>query len=203
MRWFVIGLTLLANSLSWAQTPELEQAIQVVRNWLGDPDAPVEFERADKVPIGLSGPTNEYVFEAPGYHGITVDLNTMTVVAWVKEHVPLAGLPLLSDEQIKNIAFNYAKANFPYFNEFPHWETDIFKFGSPLAEERGILRSIVWVLPYFINAQGQKIPCLVTGCGVNIDPYMGGGLRVWLQIHADDFDEFNPPIFRRRKPKRA
>jgi hypothetical protein len=56
MRWFVIGLTLLANSLSWAQTPELEQAIQVVRNWLGDPDAPVEFERADKVPIGLSGP---------------------------------------------------------------------------------------------------------------------------------------------------
>ncbi|MFA0758122.1 MAG: hypothetical protein PVTTEEND_000735 [Candidatus Fervidibacter sp.] len=173
MRWLAFALILLAHQLSWAQAPELEQAIQVVRNWLGDPNAPVRFKWADDVPLGLEGPTNEYEFRAPGYIGISVDLNTMTVVDWVKEHVPSAGLPLLSDEQIKNIAFNYARANFPYFNEFPYWETDIFKFGSPLAEERGILKSIVWVLPYFINAQGQKIPCLVTGCRVNVDPYTG------------------------------
>ena len=173
VRWFVIGLVLFVHHFSWSQSPELEQAIQVVRNWLGDPDAPVEFERADKVPIGLSGPTNEYVFNAPGYSSIAVDLNTMTVVSWVKKHVFPTGLPLLSDEQIKNIAFNYAKANFPYFNEFPHWETDIFKFGSPLSKERGILKAVVLVTPYFINAQGQKIPFLVAGCRVNIDPYTG------------------------------
>lgn len=84
----------------------LNQAIQVVRNWLGDPNAVVQFKYSVDYSFDLCGPNNDYKFQA-GIYCVTVDINTMTVTSWnihPKVYVQNAqtNLPMLNEEQIKN-----------------------------------------------------------------------------------------------------
>ncbi len=170
MRWILTALGLFC-SITFAQSPELEQAIQVVRNWLGDPNAPVQFRFAEDYNVDLGGPENNFVFKTPGYRQIVVDLNTMTVVGWLRDYEPQPGPSLLSDEQVKNIALNYARKHCPYFDTFEHYEIKLYKYRNVM--NKNILDYVVTISPFFINNQGQKIPCLAIGCGVHIDPYTG------------------------------
>lgn len=48
MRWEIWFLFMIVCSVVFAQSPILDQAIQVVRSWLGDPQAKVYFVRENK-----------------------------------------------------------------------------------------------------------------------------------------------------------
>ncbi len=174
MRCLILSVSLLVllNPLCFAQSPELKQAIQVVRNWLNDPQAKVRFRRHRSFSFDLCGPRNSYDFEAPGYISIEVDLDTMRVVGWLKDYDPQPAPSQLSDEQLKNIALDYVRKHFPHFNEFEHWDVIFNKYRLRESPTEPWECAVSFGL-YFINAQGQKIPCLPVGCGVNIDPYTG------------------------------
>lgn len=179
----IIGfvIVLWASSFIVAQTQEeLNQAIQVVRNWVNKPQGEVVFVLTRDWSHDLYGPRRECEFHAPGYE-VTVDLPTMTVVGWSRylfHWVKNArtDLPLLSEDQIKSIAFNYARRHFPHFNEFPNWEITLQKskvedliFGT----EKVAIHYLADLYPSVTNPQGQKIPILTTHCGVGVDPYTG------------------------------
>ncbi len=179
----IIGffIVLWASSFIVAQTQEeLNQAIQVVRNWVNKPQGEVDFVMTTDGSIDLYGPRRDADFHAPGYE-VTVDLTTMTVVGWrrylfhwVKN--ARTDLPLLNEDQIKSIAFNYAQRHFPHFNEFPNWEITLQKgkvedliFGTGKVA----IHYLFDLHPFVTNPQGQKIPVLTTHCSVSVDPYTG------------------------------
>jgi len=60
---------------------KLNQAIQVVREWLGDPDEVVSFHGSWNLPFDLCGPSNYYEFKVLKYF-VKVDLETMKVTGW-------------------------------------------------------------------------------------------------------------------------
>lgn len=171
--WLGISFCLLCCEPNLTAQTELERAIQVVRNWLGDPKAPVTFLHEDKSSIDLFGPRMKLCFKAPLYTQIYVDLSTMKVVSWTREHTVQGDRPLLSDDEIKKIAYNYAQQNFPHFSEYRNWDISIFKFKLRTPTGGKAWSYSVDLFPYFINDQGQKVPCLTTHCGVGIDPYTG------------------------------
>jgi len=179
MRWEIGILLMVVCSIAFTQSPILDQAIQVVRNWLGDPQAEVYFSYADEAAEDLSGPRNEYVFDTTNYI-ISVNINTMKVVSWTPNlihymEIVQSDRSLLSDEQLKNIALFYASQYFPHWNEYPNWEViSIFKakFKS-LDRKKEAWFCAISLRPYFINDLGTKIPFLATCCDVRIDPYSG------------------------------
>lgn len=179
MRRLWLTLSLLWASVAFGQDPVLEKAIQVVRDWLGDPQAEVLYERSEQTPLDLEGPQNHFIFNTDRYR-VEVDVDTMEVTGWwlrLETYAESAQIdrPMLSIDQIKNIALNYARQHFPHWNEFPYWE---FGFVYPLTatnwdNTKEALIYIVSLGPYFINDAGQKIPVLTTGIGVSVDPYSG------------------------------
>ncbi len=185
---FAICLCLLFGK-SWVvmgqQDPEwekLQQAIQVVRNWLGDPNAKVRFYHDWKY-IDYSGPQNEFVFSVykdEGAFTVDVDLKTMKVTGWCFHNWDDAyigkveGLPTLPEDQIRNIAINYVQQHFPHFNEFDNWEIEVRLWHIDILElHPEIKRASVFFNPYYINENGLKIRILPVFCGVAIDPYAG------------------------------
>lgn len=174
--WFVSAMIVTA-SMTVAQT-QLEQSIQVVRDWLGDPNALVVYVGKHDSSVDFLGPRNEYVFETSGYR-VAVDLKTMKVTNWflyAYEWVDKArtDLPMLGEEQVKNIATNYIQQHFPYYNEFSNWQITVYKYQvTNLNETKSAYLYNVDFTPYIINKNGQRILVLTTSCGVNIDPYQG------------------------------
>lgn len=172
-------------SSAFGQQTELDQAIQTVRDWLGDPQAVVEFMYArdnDDV-FDLTGPQNDYVFWTVPYI-VVVNIKTMNVEGWSLHfsdyvHNARTDLPMLSEDKIRNIAFNYAQQHFPHFKEFPNWEiVSVMKNLLTNRNEAGQVLKEAWeyivqLNPYFINGAGQKIPVLSTFCNVGVDPYTG------------------------------
>ncbi len=164
VEWLILTLLMVGCSFALAQSPILDQAIQVVRDWLGDPQAEVIFVHDIDTTEDLFGPRNEYVFfvKSRNYH-ISVDINTMRVVHWFID--PLIYIdntntdqPLIEDNVLKNIAINYAKQNFPHWNEFPYWEiTSIFKTRfHNLDRTKYAWCYIIDLRPYFLDDDGKK-----------------------------------------------
>lgn len=164
---------------AFAQSPILDQAIQVVRNWLGDPQAEVYFVHDVTTVEDLFGSRNEYVFNTKDYI-FSVNIDTMKITSWSPNlthymKIVQTDLPLLNDDQLKEIAITYAKQHFLHWNEYPNWEV-VSVFKARLRDLDG--KKIAWfcsieVRPYFLNEQGMKIPFLATRCDVRIDPYSG------------------------------
>ena len=157
----------------------LQQAIQVVRDWLNNPQAKVEFMFHRNRSSELEGPVNDFHFETPYYiHEIIVNLDRMKVIGWdatfnwIEE--ARTDLPMKSEVEIIQIARNYAQQHFPYFHEFSEWETDVNPFDlSEFSFNKQVIKYIVSFSPIVINETGMKIPVLTTVCAVDIDPYEG------------------------------
>ncbi|MER3501394.1 MAG: hypothetical protein C4295_07975 [Candidatus Fervidibacterota bacterium] len=181
MRWEWLILFVSVCSVAFAQSPILDQAIQAVRNWLENPQAEVLFYGSENTSSDLFGPRNEYNFLTEDYI-VTVNLDMMKVTAWtlrLEPYVKNAQIDRdpLSDEQLKTIAFSYAKQHFPHWNEYPNWEVahiskvkvgnvDLNQIGQKIAWSCS-----VWLRPYFFSE--TKIPFLATECWIRIDPYSG------------------------------
>lgn len=179
MRWEIWFLLVAVCSVTFAQSPILDQAVQVVRNWLGDPQAEVYFVHDITTTEDLFGPRNEYVFDTKNYI-LSVNIDTMQIVSWSPNlmhymEIVRTDLPLLNDDQLKDIAITYARQHFPYWNEYPNWEVvSIFKARLRDPDEQKIAWfCAVEVRPYFLNEQKVKIPFLATNCDIRIDPYSG------------------------------
>lgn len=182
--WYSLCVLILV-SFAFGQQTTLDQAVQVVRDWLGDPQAVVEFmfEEDESTAVDLTGPRNSYEFWT-GPYIVTVNIDRMRVEGWIIHlpdyvHDARTDLPVLSEDQIRDIAFNYTQQHFPYFTEFPNWEiTPVEKDLLKNRDETGQVIKEAWAYrvqlnPYFINGAGQKIPVLSTYCIVNVDPYTG------------------------------
>lgn len=159
---------------------KLNQAIQVVREWLGDPDAVVSFHGSWNLPFDLCGPSNYYEFKVLKYF-VKVDLETMKVTGWYIDsdfYIENAqvNLPLLSESSIRDIAREYARRHFPCYNDFPNWEIIfVHEWTVPkeLSPDKEIKRYAVFLAPYYVNDAGQKIYILPVSCSVGVDPYTG------------------------------
>ncbi len=179
MRWLWFTIILLGTSIVLGQDPLLEQAIQVVRDWVGDPQAEVVYRGSQDYSFDLEGPTNCFFFRTGNYE-ITVDLDTMKVVDWgllpdAYVNSAQTDQPMLTEDEIKNIALNYAQRHFPHWDEFPYWEfVSVEKFRvTNWDDSKEAWVYIIQLSPYFINDAGQKIPVLTTMIGVSVDPYSG------------------------------
>lgn len=165
--------------------PTLLEAIETVKNFLGDPNVTPLFEdEKESREEEMIGPGKFFVFRAPGYTKITVQVDTvpMQIVSWLKDDNWLLSLdrakPLLSIEQMLQIATHYAQTHWPHWNEFPQkmilyrqhnfWTTD------PNTGEQIITKCLaVSFRPYFVNSSGTKIPFLPRVCSMVVEPYEG------------------------------
>lgn len=176
--WLVISLTIVAVTVAAAQT-QLEQAIQAVRNWLGKPDALVVYVGKMDYSMLLTGPRNSFKFETPGYR-VTVNLDTMKVTGWNRPSYAWVNkartdLPMLSEEQIKNIALNYVQQHFTHYKEFSDWKITVWRsLEENMDGTKSAYRYHVDFEPYVTNKKGQRIPILTTLCGVDVNPYGQG-----------------------------
>lgn len=176
-RAFIV-LTFWLYSVVMGQTdPVLQQSIQVVREWLNDPQAEVEFRFHVDTSLGLSGPRNAFHFRH-GIYEIIVNIDKMKIISWSIDFMDWADqartdLPEKSEAEIIHIARDYAIQHFPYFNEFSEWETTVTPFHVETFQGKEATEYIVSFTPYVTNKLGVKIPVLTTICSVDIDPYEG------------------------------
>ena len=182
-RQIAVMLVIYSWATAMGQTDQmLQQAIQVARDWLNNPQAQVEFMFHRDRSSELVGPVNDFHFEASYYiHEIIVNLDKMKVVGWdatvnwAKE--ARTDLPMnseaKSEAEIIQIARNYVQLHFPHFHEFSEWETTIEPFDLSEYANRRVIKYIVSFSPIVTNEAGTKIPVLTTVCGVDIDPYEG------------------------------
>ncbi|MGC8784209.1 MAG: hypothetical protein ACP5RN_07465 [Armatimonadota bacterium] len=205
-RWTILLLVLLlAVTPLHAEdemTPqELEQAVQVVRRWLNMPEAPVHYFVSDTGSNELTGPRRHILFEAPG--GIvTVDLLSMTVVAWSYHWLHWAkdartDLPEKSENEIRAIAWGYAQQHFPPLAEFPNWDVCVERhMMEDLFFHTGKRAALYQVdfNPSVFNTAGQKIPVLTTGCSVHVDPYTGNVVGFSFRHIPLTFTQFDPAL---------
>jgi hypothetical protein len=178
-RQIAVMLVIYSWATAMGQTDQmLQQAIQVVRDWLNNPQAEVEFMFHSDRSSGLGGSVNDFHFETPYYiREIIVNLDKMKVVGWdatvnwVEE--AKTDLPMKSEAEIIQIARNYAQQHFPHFHEFSEWETTIEPFDLSEISNKQAIKYIVSFSPIVTNGAGTKIPVLTTVCAVDIDPYEG------------------------------
>lgn len=157
--------------------PILQQAIRVVREWLNDPQAEIEFIFHNNTSLGLSGPRNEFCFKY-GIYEIIVNINEMKITGWSIDLVDWANqvhIDLLekNETEVLNIAYNYVIHHFPYFNKFPEWKKTIIPNFVKTFQEKEVVEYIVSFIPYIKNELNVKIPVLTTICSVEVDPYEG------------------------------
>lgn len=187
MRRFIFAVMMLCSNVTvWGQTDPIDQAIQVIRDFLGDPTITPRFLHKD-YGAGLAGPNNCFIFSAPGYESIHVDIDKMRIVYWSRDDnewvmAARTDLPMKSEQEIITIARQYAQQQVPQlFREFPNLELEI-KQRKALAVrfvdgEAQILKEaiqyIVGYQPYFLNSSGKKIIYAPAGCSVSVEPYEG------------------------------
>jgi len=184
-KWIVLPLALFivvlpAQAHEEVTPEEIEQAAEVVHQWLNMPDAPLRYFHSEVGSIGLSGPRRSVTFEAP-YRWVTVDLLSMRVGRWlhyfhhwVKE--ARTDLPEKTEDEIRSIAWNYVQQHFAPLSEFPHWDVRLERtLESDLFFNTGKKAAVYDVdfSPYVFSAAGQRIPVLTTSCRVSVDPYTG------------------------------
>lgn len=210
-RWAILPLMLMLAVFPLRAddeiTPqELEQAVQVVRQWLNMPNAPVKYFVSLIGSSELTGPRRLVQFEAPG--GIvTVDLLSMTVSAWSYHWLHWAkdartDLPEKGEEEIRTIAWSYAQQHFPPLAEFQNWDVRIKRdIETDLYFNTGKRAAIYQVTfdPYVFNTAGQRIPVLTTGCTVHVDPYTGNVVGFGFGHIPLTFTRFDPTL----SPKQA
>ncbi len=178
-RQIAVMLVIYLWATAMGQTDQvLQQAIQVVRDWLNNPQAEVEFMFHRNRSSELEGPVNDFHFETPyDIHEIIVNLDKMKVIGWdatfnwAKE--ARTDLPIKNEAEIIQIARNYIQQHFPHFYKFSEWKIDIELFDLSEIFNKRVIEYIVSFSPIVTNEAGTKIPVLTTMCAVDIDPYEG------------------------------
>ncbi len=179
-------MILCSNIAVWGQTDPIDQAIQVIQDFLGDFSITPRFLHKD-YDAGLTGPNNCFIFSAPGYTSIKVDIDKMKIVFWLRDRnewvmAARTDLPMKSEQEIIAIARQYAQQQVPQlFKEFPNLELVIrqrkehaVKFVDGKAQIlKEAIRYIVGYQPYFLNSSGKKIIYAPAGCSVSVEPYEG------------------------------
>lgn len=125
---FLLIVGLMAIKASWhssaqegppnANDPILLEAIETVREFLGDPNVTPLFVRDKEYRLGesITGPCKLFEFEAPGYLVITVQVDTtpMQIVEWLRNDTWILSLDKtkisLNKEQMVKIATQYVQA---------------------------------------------------------------------------------------------
>ena len=193
-RALVIALSLIAAGILNAQTDEqlLQDAIQAIRNFLGDQSITPLFTSEDKRVELFEGPFREFDFDwVPGYYGIKVRVSPppIVVVGWMKTndawlpHVN-TNLPEKSDDELLTLARNYASQNFPGWQDFPNWQGKIMARIKDSGYGKTVRSRSIAFAPYFVNSDGEKIMFEPAGCNVGIEPHEGNiiSFRWWYNL---------------------
>jgi hypothetical protein len=178
----VIMSLLVAGKLN-SQTDEqlLQEAIQVVRDFVGDQSLTPLFTGEENRIFFFEGPHRIFeFFWIPGYSYIKVRVNPMpvSIVRWSKTEdtwLPYVNtnLPEKNDKELLTLAQNYAILNFPGWNDFPFWQSKIVGRIKESGYGKIVRIRIIWFQPYFVNDNGDKIIFVPAACTVCIEPYEG------------------------------
>lgn len=186
-----ITLSLLIINGLFAQTEEqlLQEAIQVVRDFVGDQSLTPLFTDDENRISFFEGPYREFRFGwVPGFYYIYVRVSPspMFVVGWGKADeawLPYVNtnLPEKSDNELLALAQNYASQHFPGWQDFPHWQGKIMGRIKDSGYGKTVRSRIITFCPYFVNDYGDKIVFAPAGCSVRIEPYEGNIIAFhWL-----------------------
>jgi hypothetical protein len=190
--------------------PILLEAIETVKNFLGNPNITPLFVRDyETEEWELEGVGKFFEFEAPGYEKIVVrvDRSPMEVVWWRKDSSWLQSVDRSQQrftvEQMVQIATQYAQAHWPHWNKYPQkmikwswdkwyeWNQDIYDV-KPIAD---FLH--VYFIPYFVNSSEIKIPFFPALCTVGVEPYKGTIISFYWRQGATmtlSQDQLNPTV---------
>lgn len=178
-----ITLSLLIIGGLVAQTDEqlLQEAIQVVRNFVGNQSLTPLFTDDERQISFFEGPYREFRFSwVPGYYYIRVRVSPppMFVVSWCKTDetwLPYVNtdLPEKSDKELLTLAQNYVSQHHPGWKDFPHWQDRIMGRLKSSGYGKTVRSRLIAFCPYFVNDNGEKIIFAPAGCSIQIEPYEG------------------------------
>lgn len=178
----IILSLLIVNGLV-AQTDEqlLQEAIQVVRNFVGDQSFTPLFTDDESRIAFFEGPFRKFRFSwIPGYYYIKVRVSPspMSVVSWSKTDetwLPYVNtsLPEKNNDELLTIARIYASQHFPGWQDFPYWQGKILGRIKDSGYGKVVRSRIITFMPYFMNSNGEKIVYAPAGCTISIEPYEG------------------------------
>lgn len=181
-RTLVITLSLLVLVGLGAQTDEqlLQDAIQVIRDFVGDQSINPLFSGEESRVMFFEGPYRNFRFIwVPGYDYIKVRVNPspMYVCSWRKADdawLPYVdtNLPEKSDNELLTLARNYASQYFPGWNDFPYWQGSIIGRIKSSGYNKIVRSKIIEFNPYFYF-NGNKILFAPAGISIRIEPYQG------------------------------
>lgn len=162
---FVLSLLLIGSLFAQTDEQPLQEAIQVVRDFVEDQSLTPLFTDDDDQIWFFEGPHRVFEFSwVPGYYCVRVRVSPapMFVVGWSKTDgvwLPYVNtnLPEKSDDELLTLARNYASQNFPGWQDFPHWQGKIMGKIKESGYNKVIRARVIWFLPYFVNDYGDKI----------------------------------------------
>lgn len=178
---FVLSLLLIGGLFAQNDEQLLQEAIQVVRDFVGDQSlTPLFTDDESRISL-FEGPCRKFRFSwVPGYYYLKVRVSPlpMFVVSWSKTNeawLPYVNtnLPEKSDSELLALARNYATQNFPGWQDFPHWQGVIYGRIKNSGYGKTVRTRLVSFSPYFVNDNGEKVLFAPAGCNVQIEPYEG------------------------------
>ncbi|MER3500878.1 MAG: hypothetical protein C4295_05250 [Candidatus Fervidibacterota bacterium] len=181
-RTLAITLSLLVIMRLGAQIDEqlLHDAIQVVRDFVGDQSLTPLFTDEENRVMFFEGPYRNFSFSwIPGYIYIKVRVNPfpMYVCGWCKADdawLPYVdtNLPEKSDNELLTLARIYASQHFPGWNDFPYWQGRIMGRIKSSGYNKIVRSKIIVFKPYFYFNE-NKIFFEPAGISIQIEPYQG------------------------------
>ncbi len=179
--WVILLVLLFVGGFS-AQTEEqlLQEAIQVIRNFVGDQSLTPLFT-GEESRCWFEGPYRIFRFSwVPGYYYIKVRVapSPICVSSWCKTDetwLPYVNtdLPEMSDDELLALARDYASQHFPGWNDFPYWQGKIAARIKASGYGKTVRVRIVAFHPYFVNDKGDKIMFTPASISIGIEPHRG------------------------------
>jgi hypothetical protein len=159
----------------------LQEAIKLIRNFVGDQSLKPLFGGEDKEVWFFEGPCRVFEFGwIPGYRSIEVRVSPLpvSIVYWSKTDdtwLPYVNtnLPEKNDDELLTIAQNYASKNFPGWEDFPHWQGIIYGKFKHSGYGKTVRSRLICFYPYFVNDRGDKIIFAPAGCSIRVEPHEG------------------------------